>query len=1077
MHFFIHTDNSNIPDQGTSDICGPDSSDPTNKFNLTSLFQLTGQTKAFACQDSMMIVQQSSVDSSLVNVILKPIEGLKIPFRSVKYFVYRGLLKNSFISGTAIAPQATGNSEFITRFWADWNNYKTSSNQPTLTDPTPQSFGYDTSLSGSLDVEKIYDNSQTDVRALLVKEGEWFGDFGSSFKIGFEIITEADSLTLDLDFLRTEKFQIDVTGLSGLALRAEREKILSFIDPAAFFGLHYDAGVNITIYGSGGNKVVQKKKQNDLYTTLLDNKFGTRNTVYLDIRSEKGFSYNFYQNYDNGSGSNIKIGNSATTPAEQVYEYSGWPIVVVNSPLATTAAKNDIKINLRVDDNTKPILFFENTNLLNGNNRSPFIDETKILNGAGWSKDLSFVFPNTGTGSSKDNVAYYINLNYFRQEFNSSSPGTVLKNENYFDSAFCPIDLPNLADTNYLFNQVHNPDLNFVRGQLPGITNDFGYVAGNGAFWDTSRIVFFSQAIFQKKNTQQFFDSIANWGLNFGFNLDGNFNKMSFLSKDIQVAKTNIQEDIGAGLYQKIKLLDIVNYNGFPNAYENVFCLGITQTELTALKNISGFSDKHHRYIYIEELSGSPFTDKDGKPFRKFKLKVQGLASSGNQLILAPSSDIYIYNQLGLVFASKDFADQETNQLGLVYKRNYEENIGYSNIEPTTNKHYEDYFIDIDSGMRTEVDGFINTLATVANDANAYTNIKSLVEDSAKDIWDEAVSFVQANSNANPDDRPLYWARNKMEVALKSHPYFENQFLFSDVNPGSELEAMVKLFEEKSRNYTGVDFSGAPLGAKKILITGFDPFFLNPAKQDNILQSNPSGASNLALHNKTIISGAKTGFIQSVIFPVRFFDFDKGVVERLVYPLLFNNSVDLIITISQGAVNYDIERFAAKYRNPNPTHYDNLGKNNIPAIYYLPDTSNTLQVVSSTSLANFLETTLPYTSIVPGTLGNNVVVFNQRYTTENSSYQAPYSGTGSGTNLITAPPSNLKAKYGSGGDYLSNEIFYRVSDIRNKVNSSFRSGHLHVPALQIGQVDIDYIKTKNLISNVQVILQDALSAL
>ena len=72
MHYFI--DHSQLPTQNSADTFGTDSSDPTNKFNITSRFQLTGEAKAFACQDSLMIVQQSSVNSSMVNVILKPIK-------------------------------------------------------------------------------------------------------------------------------------------------------------------------------------------------------------------------------------------------------------------------------------------------------------------------------------------------------------------------------------------------------------------------------------------------------------------------------------------------------------------------------------------------------------------------------------------------------------------------------------------------------------------------------------------------------------------------------------------------------------------------------------------------------------------------------------------------------------------------------------------------------------------------------------------------------------------------------------------------------------------------------------------
>ncbi|MFW6272336.1 MAG: hypothetical protein ACOC2U_00985, partial [bacterium] len=653
MHFFA---DHNLPTQATADTFAPDSNDPSNKFNLTSRFQLTGQTKAFACQKSLMIVQQSSVDSSLVNIILKPIEGLKIPFKSVKYFVYRGLLKNSFISGTDITPQDTTNSEFVARFWTDWNDYKTNTNQPSLSDPTPQSFGYDNSLTGSLDFENIYDNSQTDVRAILVKEGEWLGDFGSSHKIGFEIITKDDDISLDLDFLRAEKNQIDVTGLSGLELRAEREKILSFIDPAAFFGLHYNSGVSISTY-NGNDKTTEKKKQNDIYTFLLDNKFATRNTVYLDIRSERGGSYNFYQNYDDGSGNNIKIGNSTTAPTEQSYSINDWPIIFINTPITTADENNDIKINLRIDDNTKPILFFQNTNLLGNNNHSRFLRENDILNGSAvdWSKDLTFKFPNTGAGSSKENVAYYINLYYFRQEHNLYSPSTVLKNETYFDSAFCSVDLSKLADTNFLFQQVYSPDLIYLRGQFPGETAEFGYIADCGGIWDDIRVVFYSQAIFQNKNSGKSIPPVPSFATNPGLNLSGNFPQMDFLNKDISVVSNKINES-GVG---NIEILEIIHYKGLPAFKENIILLCITQTEYQVMKNLTGLSDKHKRYIFIEELIGSPFSDTNGVSFKKYELKLQGLDSNGNQAIVSPSTSIYIYSKDGFLFNSKDYGTEE----------------------------------------------------------------------------------------------------------------------------------------------------------------------------------------------------------------------------------------------------------------------------------------------------------------------------------------------------------------------------------------------------------------------------------
>lgn len=303
MHYFI--DYTKLTTQDLVDIFGVDGADPTHKFNITSRFQLTEQAKAFACQKGLMIVQQSLIDDALVNVILKPIEGLQIPFNSIKYYVYRGLLKSSFLSGTSITPQSSNNSEFISRVWDEWNSYKTRTNKFDLPAPTPQYFGYDDDfLEDNLLIENIFNNSE-DVCPVFVKEGEWIGDFGCTQKIGFEIITETENLSLDLHFLRAGKYQIDVTGLSGFELRAKREQILSFIDPAAFFGLHYDIGVNVSLY-DGNNKTVLKKKQDELCVALLD-KFATKNRVYLDIRSEHGYSYNFYQNYNSSNNNAPEI--------------------------------------------------------------------------------------------------------------------------------------------------------------------------------------------------------------------------------------------------------------------------------------------------------------------------------------------------------------------------------------------------------------------------------------------------------------------------------------------------------------------------------------------------------------------------------------------------------------------------------------------------------------------------------------------------------------------------------------------------------------------------------------------------
>lgn len=66
-------------------------------------------------------------------------------------------------------------------------------------------------------------------------------------------------------------------------------------------------------------------------------------------------------------------------------------------------------------------------------------------------------------------------------------------------------------------------------------------------------------------------------------------------------------------------------------------------------------------------------------------------------------------------------------------------------------------------------------------------------------------------------------------------------------------------------------------------------------------------------------------------------------------------------------------------------------------------------------------------------------------------------------------------KDGSGGNYLSNEIFYRVAILRNHLglNNTLKSGHLHVPILAVN--DLAQAQTNTF--NVKTIIQDAIQGL
>lgn len=366
----------------------------------------------------------------------------------------------------------------------------------------------------------------------------------------------------------------------------------------------------------------------------------------------------------------------------------------------------------------------------------------------------------------------------------------------------------------------------------------------------------------------------------------------------------------------------------------------------------------------------------------------------------------------------------------VTYRRNYEELIGLFNTDNSREKdkeqNYENKFIDSNSEIKTIVDEFIEK----ATDQDIIiSEIKTLVEEKSKALWDTAVKQVQ---NGNLDDRPLYWARNKMQSWLKRNPLFKDQInLETSQITGNTLKEIIQIFEEKSRNYTGIDFSKAG-NKKKVLITGFDPFQLDFEfyGERGIQTFNPSGIIALALQNSKELLKNNI-FVQTCIFPVRYEDFDIQIVENVAKKHL-NNQLSLLMTTSLNGSNprFDIEKYATEYRGG---FHDNMciGDYNNPKY----DKSRFLANKSS----RLTETTLPKKKIF-GT-SDNIELNGQNvyFDTEKSETT------------------------GSGSNYLSNEVMFRTTKLRG--NFDIPVGHFHLGNLKskdpkTGKIKSDILKTK-----------------
>jgi hypothetical protein len=100
---------------------------------------------------------------------------------------------------------------------------------------------------------------------------------------------------------------------------------------------------------------------------------------------------------------------------------------------------------------------------------------------------------------------------------------------------------------------------------------------------------------------------------------------------------------------------------------------------------------------------------------------------------------------------------------------------------------------------------------------------------------------------------------------------------------------------------TSHDFIGG--GVRKVFVSSFDLFQLDGGR---IFSGNPSGAAALRLDGTTV-GGAQ---IHAVIFPVRYADFNGGLVEDVFRPHLApgGQQADRVTTVSQGnSAGFDLE--------------------------------------------------------------------------------------------------------------------------------------------------------------------------
>ena len=365
--------------------------------------------------------------------------------------------------------------------------------------------------------------------------------------------------------------------------------------------------------------------------------------------------------------------------------------------------------------------------------------------------------------------------------------------------------------------------------------------------------------------------------------------------------------------------------------------------------------------------------------------------------------------------------------------------------DPDVELTYEEEFLSRDEPARfVEGGGFTDTLEAFQHSLCGSDDLaaaRSVVREQSRHLWRLAVARVQDKAEpggtlSDGDDRPLYWTRLAMSATLRQW----------DPGFGVDEDDRAELIADLDRISRGQDDLRFPRGDEvtRVLVTGFDPFTLDR----DIRQANPSGASALALDGVTVKGPHGPIRLEAALFPVRWRDFGDGMVEKALLPHFTSSRapVDAFATTSQGRVGrIDLEHYNGAWRAGFPDNERVCYRGMVPLGDGIPTVTPQPQWTTSTH---------PFDAMLAANTGP-FPVFDHRRVVEVAGDTPPEPVTTNcpaepspGTAREDGPTEGSQAREGAGGNYLSNEIAYRATLLRDAVGLDVPGGHIHTPVLQ-----------------------------
>ncbi len=693
LHTF--TDFDLLPPQDGTKNFGPVTGVETTEYRTWSAFtgiNTGNQLKAYAVTDGQFFIQEIP-STSLVNLILKPDTQPEGNYSPVKFFVYRGLKRSSFLDGNGNPlPDSTGGlSQLMTRMWQvkNANNVKQLQLNPNYTDLTlvRGDFGLEEPTDPNPDdpnttlIENIFD---TNVFQQLTA-GMWIGDFDTA-DYGFEIIVEgpnyspklADARLLDhkvlITYPLTNQPQFGNDEEEDISIKLRREQVLSYLDATAYFGLL--AHGKIELHKSSGNQTIDDT--DTIYNDIIT-RFDTKNKVYVDIRNELNNSLNFYGSYsDNSLATKVAKIKFDSAPVE--YHNNGWPILILDAANDFTPDVNadfiKATFNFPDGDNNLPSIYLMGSSFFA--DALNYKERFQILSiSSGFTDDIELSVANKPAGNSLEVILpFAIKLAYTRR----------------YDTTNLPTSLPpvpailkrpwkdDLIDNILIFDSINIVppvlDLNFQTTTKWNTLKELiycGWTSVNGIDFTLRRgtakdsigeICFATRNGPSEENGSASYDTVHS-----EFSLTNNAkNRLSFfhaISHDFESIRNRILDLVNpnAKTVQVDSVYDNYSGNQMHRSFDDVISLAYTNAEKQTIQTAaSSFMQGPNQYLIA--LNHELRNDNNNIPFYVFDLGIQGVEFSSTTFqheVKRFNTNIKFYSLDGRIYFTDGYATSFEN--------------------------------------------------------------------------------------------------------------------------------------------------------------------------------------------------------------------------------------------------------------------------------------------------------------------------------------------------------------------------------------------------------------------------------